>query len=805
MSMMRARLIPGSVLAGIAVMLGVALAPGLSGCAHKKTPGPEGPSRALASEAGRIGRIAYEDDFTEARLVFQALPPNAGERAALRSKLLHYLLDPVLALNLANLRREVRDLENDDVYDVVFESFRDALALYDPAELWSAPPRIPEADQRLLRPAGELVVALFSPRGGAEQVALALAALSTMAPDVRDWRDRLDQVVSWTEEANALGDRGPRRSTSAIDVLESALGDWPAPAVVKRLDGLYLERQQRVVSGLKRPSGGESARRALGELLLAHGDEIQRAVVSMGGVYLRAGLIGEAARRTAVLAGQTGDDPELRGLLVAAAKPEATPADFLALARRFLPRIDFLGGTASEAPDPIIALRVLEAGIARHPGDAELLVLASHIARLLSSYFLAIRHLEEAQMVLEHTPSAGELTGRVSAELIELYFLRLRLRLDPERDAPAYAEADALKRQFTETRQRFASTDMKVKAADIDFELARSYVNAGQIDRAEPLFLRARDEGEPTAEVTVELANLALKRGDPRRAGQIIREGLDALRAAQSSTRDTIGSVEGRARLERLLGECTDAAGDHSGAEASWRSALIGWERLMIEHLRRKNLGESAEAAVEVGRLLYLLGRHSEGLQKFDEAIEADGDRDQTYIDVIAFLVQHGEVDAALSMHHRALSRPGRAVSEYVKVYTSLWVLDLSRRTNKVADTKADAFLRTLDRRHGDLRPRRGAAWYRQLAKFAVGQLSYEQMLAAADTTGKRAEIYFYEGMRRLGDGKSDDAHQLWQKVIETRMFSFFEFDMASRYLRVGAPTAPTTPATRGATATETI
>ena len=93
--------------------------------------------------------------------------------------------------------------------------------------------------------------------------------------------------------------------------------------MVKRLDALYLERQQRVVSGLRRPGGGDSARRALGELLLAHGDEIQRAVVSMAGVYLRAGLIGEAARRTAVLAGQTGDDPDLRGLLVAAAKPDA--------------------------------------------------------------------------------------------------------------------------------------------------------------------------------------------------------------------------------------------------------------------------------------------------------------------------------------------------------------------------------------------------------------------------------------------------------------------------------------------------
>ena len=784
----------------------VLTASGLYGCAHKAAPVPEGPTRAVVSEAGRIGKIAYEDDFTEARLVFQALPPNAPERATLRSKLLHYLLDPVLALNPATLKREVRDLENDDVYDVIFDSFRDALALYDPAELWSVPPRIPEADQRMLRPAAELVVSLFSPRGGAEQVTLALAALNTMAPDVADWRDRLEQVIRWTDEANALGERGPRmKSISAVDVLEGALGDWPAPSVVKRLDALYLERQQRVVSGLRKPGGGESARRALGELLLAHGDEIQRAVVSMGGVYLRAGLIGEAARRTAVLAGQTGDDPDLRALLVAAAKPDAAATDYLALARRFLPRIDFLGGTATEAPDPVIALRVLEAGIAKHPDNAEMLVLSSHIARLLSSYFLAIRRLEEAQMVLEHTPNAAELTGRVSAELIELYFLRLRLRLDPERDTPAYAEADALKQRFAETRQRFQSTDMKVKAADIDFELARSYVNSGQIDRAEPLFLRAREEGEPTAEVTVELANLALKRGDPARAAQIIREGLDALRTAQSANRDTIGSVEGRARLERLLGESTDAAGDHAAAEAAWRSALIGWERLMIEHLRRKNLGDSAEAAVEVGRLLYLLGRHAEGLQKFDEAIEADGDRDQSYIDVISFLVQHGEADAAISVYHRALARPGRAVSEYVKVYTSLWVLDLSRRTGKVAEPKAEAFLRTLDRRHGDLRPRRGAAWYRLLARYAVGQMTYEQMLAVADTTGKRAEIYFYEGMRRLGDGKADDAHELWQKVVETKMFSFFEFDMASRYLRVGAPTTPSAPATTRSASSETI
>jgi hypothetical protein len=167
---------------------------------------------------------------------------------------------------------------------------------------------------------------------------------------------------------------------------------------------------------------------------------------------------------------------------------------------------------------------------------------------------------------------------------------------------------------------------------------------------------------------------------------------------------------------------------------------------------------------------------------------------------MIAFLVQNGETDAAVNIHRRALARPTRAVSEYVKVYTSLWVLDLTRRTNKVGDPKAEAYLRTLDQRHGELRPHRGATWYHQLARYAVGKITYQQAVLAADTTGKRAEIYFYEAMRRLADGKPDDAHQLWQKVVETRMFSFFEFEMASRYLRLGAPTSPA--ADRGATET---
>ena len=223
-----------SAMAG-ALALGLLFGGMAGGCAHTGKAPPSGPGQALAGEASRIGAIAYEDDFLEARLVFQALPAAAPQRIALRSKLLHYLLDPVLALKLDDIRRETRELESDDVYESVFSSFRDALGLFDPSELWASPARVTPEEARLLRPAAELVVALYSPRGGDQQAVLALAALTTIAPAEHEWQERLNQVVHWSdEESNFEEGGGMHRSAggSAIDALESALGDWPAPAVV---------------------------------------------------------------------------------------------------------------------------------------------------------------------------------------------------------------------------------------------------------------------------------------------------------------------------------------------------------------------------------------------------------------------------------------------------------------------------------------------------------------------------------------------------------------------------------------------
>src|SRR5882672_6796872 len=160
-----------------AVLGAGALALGLAACAHRGPPAPSGPS--------------------------QALPVGAPERRALRENLLHYLLDPVLALKPETLRREAQELENNDAGERVLDSFRDALGLFDPAETWSVPAGLSPAEHALLEPAARFVLSIFSPQGAQQPVTLAVAALTTLAagtPDARAWSDRLDELVRWSEE-----------------------------------------------------------------------------------------------------------------------------------------------------------------------------------------------------------------------------------------------------------------------------------------------------------------------------------------------------------------------------------------------------------------------------------------------------------------------------------------------------------------------------------------------------------------------------------------------------------------------------
>jgi tetratricopeptide (TPR) repeat protein len=504
--------------------------------------------------------------------------------------------------------------------------------------------------------------------------------------------------------------------------------------------------------------------------------------------YLRCGAIEKAWEVSKQFADKPSDTPELRQLLAKSADRRAAPTDYLALARRFLPKSERLGGTSSDLADVKAAMGILTYALRRFPTDVDLLVLSARVARLLPAPLLSREYLEIASRLLLERKLQPDLQAELASERMDLAFLRLKMRMDPEHLSQAEEAAMHFRAEFAEERKRFGDTTFRIGDADIDYLLASGMVDAVKSDQADSLLIQAQKATEGDA--TKQLANLFIKRGEPAKAIALLTEAISS-RDTEAMARDTIGFVEGQARLLFILGTAYEVSGNLSEARRAWTQAAHHMERLMMEFLRRKDLSASAEVTFEVGRLYYLLGRREEGIRKLLEAIEQDNDRDQSYLDGIAFLTQRGETEAALGIYRRAMARPGQTLSEYVKVYASLWIIDLTRRSLGTPDQGAFAYLSAIASRTITLRPLRTTTWYTQLARYTTGQINYRTLWAAADSVGKRAEAYFYEAMHQLEIGSSAQAHALWMKVIESKMVSFFEYEMAARYLRCGAPTQP--------------
>lgn len=776
-------------------LLSLVVATPLAGCAHgvpsRSTPLSPA-AQGLNQEAAAVGAIVCEEDLLEARFLYQALPPASPERARLRLKMMEYLLGPLLPLAAQNLHDSPGILGSEDDVARIQDSLRDAIELVPGPDLWRPEgPPLSDRERVLLGTAARMVVSIYSPRGNELPVATGLFVLQLVDPTNKQWATRIDELVAWVETSSqlAMGNPGSRNHVSLNDVLEGVAASWPSPQVVDRIAQLAQGRQERLANILRRPMGtGNTARGVLGDLLLDN-ESLTAMAVNVAAFYLRAGQVARAAETVERFADKPGDDTDLRQM-IAAVNSKAQPSDYLALARRFLPRSELLQGTSADRLDPVAAAQILDLGLQVHPSDSGMLVLASRVARFIPAPFLALRRLDEALVALEREKASQDALAEVTAERFDLAFLRFKAHIDPEQMAPAMREAEPLRAQLAAAHQRFNKA-IKLQEQDIDLAVARGLIDGGHLEDAQPFLDRAKGHGEMSVDLALVLGNLALRRGDAAQAATLLRETIET-RERSAPAEETIAYVEGQARLLFALGNAHDVAGNAQDARQAWRNSLRNWDRLRIEQMHRKSASAAAEATFEVGRLSYLLGKRDEAFRTFDEAIDFDEDRDQSYTDAIAFLVERGEADTALDLYRRALSKPNRQVSEYVKVYASLWVLDLSVRNTGTPDATAEAYLKGVESRRLQLRPARAAAWYLKLARYALGKVSYDKLLGEATTIGQKAEVRFYEAMRRLQRGQTAEANQLWKEVLDSKMVSFFEYEMASRYLRVGAPSRPT-------------
>jgi len=721
----------------------VALIALVGGCAHSaKTP----PSSAGASitPAGPVGTITTEEDYNTARAEYDALAVNSPERAARRAALESWLGKQ---LNGALDRGHLEE---------AYEQLKQATTLYDPDELGAK-----VKDDGLYENAVRIEHA-FKKRGAHEEVLVALVVEMKLKPNDTSVRARYDEVVGWLRAGGATESEISGATVDGrgrvIEDLETVSRLWPSPFVVSELTRLYFERHDAAGNdalGLRR--NPRSSRNNVNDLrALLQGAPRPSTAYDLARLYLRISRPDEAVAKLQAIKNPQPGDEQIKSLIEKWAGKQATPPD----------AINIAGLLAQGHDDADVAQRVCVDATARFPNAPEPHLCAGEIANARDQLVVAMREFEAARQL---QPGNREIWQR----LAKLWERRLFALVSDEQPDLTQLEPQLKKVEafHAAAQKQFPGEPIKPTMAGALFEVGRGYFNAGRMQKAMEFFERSIAV-EPQATTLEQMAMIRLKKGEAKEAVSLFERAIAVPKS------EKVEQVYWSAKLRRELGDAYELAGDAAAAETARKAALADWDQL--SQIGTLSADGRAESGIERAKLYYQLGDRDQSLANFESAIDAAPDRGGTYADVIAFLVPRGELDEALDAYHRALGR--NEVTEYLKVYCSLWIVDLARRAKQPIDPLASSFLTSTD----------GGKWYDDLVRWATGRETEQQMLARVDTPAKKAEASYYRAMRAVEAGDADQAKRLWKEVVDTDMMAFYEYDMAQMFLRLG--TAPAHP-----------
>ncbi len=689
-------------------------------------PGTRGANR--PGEWARLSRgdapweLAEDSDLAWVRLEYDALEQSAPERTAKRRELADEYAHRIDARFAEGRRAEAH------------QAMLDLVSLWSPRELASG-----SASRELAayRPGIEKVREAFSRAGGERETVGAIAVLIVIAPArAAELQAELGDIFAYADDlAVAQFGEGAQRARP-IELLESVRDSFPSPFVVDRLVELYIERQGAVESLFKRDGANF-------QILRAHGPGVLKTAWNITRTYARARRLPEATAKLASLTG-FGDDTELRKRLRAAIAPDASAAAWLELAA------SFRGNGDPDESDSVAAFAIQLEATERFPQSAEAWFAAAETAADLGSVPLATWMFEKG---LSLSPANRQATE----SLASLYERHVSMFAQSDRLHAAQRALEHFEKFFAASARRWKQP-IEPDLADVYATMGRGLLSQGEIERARAMLSRSV-ELRPTLPALDSLGTLELKLDNFQAAIPYFREALEL-------PSQDLGFQFNRNKVLRSMGEAHEGAGDAPAARRYYQEAMRAWNDLAMKaELKNPYL---AEALVESAKLEWRLGRRSEALARFDDAIDLDPDGASTHADVVSFLVVRGEYDSALDAFHRALGN--REISEYFKVYMSLWMIGEARQSGRTEDRLALAYLHARD----------GRLWYDQLARFASGRANAQALQARATTRARRAELLYYSAV--LGDDPFK-MRSLLERVVESGMILFFEYDMAKLWL----------------------
>ncbi len=462
---------------------------------------------------------------------------------------------------------------------------------------------------------------------------------------------------------------------------------------------------------------------------------LQSGAYTMAALFLRHGRASEAIHAIETSAAGRVTRPSFFAKLRAAAVDGAAE-DWRTLAHDFA-----RGSYESDSEEPRLEPEVLDAvlwavALEAYRRDPSSLAMSHLVAGHLVDYGMP----EAAPLVLGDAmgrePAAVSLSGALETVVEALSIEYDAGALDTSRRI--YGAAGGLLALADDARY---AGQLKTSAAQVRQIMASIELRAGNVDQARPLLVGAL-RAEPTVwgftmlgTLERQVGNLDAALSDAERAANLPAASVPQLDAANAKLltfeilRDEGALDKAQVALDEALAIVLESRKQGASPEHTVRA-----ERLLARVLDSYGDRESAARAIE--RALDLADTNRAVLAP--TMLAAIG-RSLVYKDLLG-------ARAALGMGIKA------EVDQTSQVYGALWLWLLERELNEQPDGKVDRVL--VDAINGD-------GWTAQLARWARGAKTDDELRATAHNYTERLEAEFYIAMKARASGQGDGGDQL--------------------------------------------
>jgi tetratricopeptide (TPR) repeat protein len=549
------------------------------------------------------------------------------------------------------------------------------------------------------------------------------------------YQQRYDDVATWGREARANLDTVSEQYAGLISVWTDHADLTPAPEVLDTLAGLHIAGRDAV-----------SAETAETRHRLGIGGErqLRLAPLNVAAVYLTHGDIKSAITKVESMG--AGGELQLRllDLMRAARSSDETgaAATFELVEGYRVARPDVAAGLCRSALVRFTQDHRFPTCMARVAADSE------HFADATAWYVIAIELAPE--MIDLYDEALGQLDEFIKTRLADPH---------PERSSALARGAETI---LAERQERWPDSEPPIAPNELEFLIGMLEMNAGHADAAQQRFEKSLEKDEDPGALS-QLGLLLERTGRPQEAEQRYR------RALALAPSDSLADDLQRADILENLGNTSRAQGKTREMTAQYNRALKAWTEA------RDQVEGPTAALVELRRgvLLDNLGRHEEAVDAFENAMSHAPQWRDVYASILSHLVS-APPDFALASSVWRRSQLHLTLPPEWKVYFTLWIQLITARAGQPPAHE-----------HTDLLRRLGGSsnWWGKLASFGAGDLDYAGLISVASSLGEETEALYYEGSRLFIAGDRQGARDQFQRVLDTKMVSFFEYEMARKLL----------------------